>query len=110
MNKLKLDVIIGSYYERKARAVEQGNVPTTPWLKEGGWQFVSRPRPSVIIIEMTLMCRCVAVVLSSWLELCDPRFWNQERNPGGTIALTTGISPEVALSKLLEHSPDQRVT
>lgn len=55
-------------------------------------------RPSATVVKMTLMCRCVGVVLSSWLELCDPRFWNQEGNPGGTVTLTIGISPKVALS------------
>lgn len=55
-------------------------------------------RPSASVVTMTLMCGCVGLVLSSWLELCDPRFWSQEGNPGGTVTLTTGISPKVALS------------
>lgn len=65
-----------------------------------GWTEVCfvGSRPSATVVKMTLMCRCVGVVLSSWLGLCDPRFWNQEGNPGGTITLTTGISPKVVLS------------
>lgn len=55
-------------------------------------------RPSASVVTMTLMCGWVGLVLSSWLELCDPRFWSQEGNPGGTVTLTTGISPKVALS------------
>lgn len=69
------------------------------------FQVLGRPevcfmgsRSFVTVVKMTLMCRCVGLVLSSWLELCDPRFWSQEGNPGGTVTLTTGISPKVALS------------
>lgn len=94
MNKLKLDVIIGSYYESKAGADDQGNAAAIQWLREDGLQLVSCSRPDRSLFYgsqafcyyfwMTLMCGCVGLVLSSWLELCDPRFWSQEGNPGGT--------------------------
>jgi hypothetical protein len=50
MNKLKLDVVIGSHSESKTGAVEQGNAKTVPWPKEGGMQSAScsTPRKSVL--------------------------------------------------------------